>query len=296
MEPNELKKIIEQVVLRLQSDEGPPCGIGKGQEGIPLEVSGRHVHLTREAVETLFGPGSRLDAKRPLSQPGQFLSEQRVKLVTQKGSLENVAVLGPERSKIQCELSRSDCRELGIQAPVNLSGDLAGAGDVVLVGPAGVVEARGSVIVAKAHIHLTPDQAATHRLQNDQRVSVRICSSRPVVLEDVVVRVSREYAPAMHIDHDEANACSFQEGAAIQVLAQAQASPCKPPGSVTLASKCKGQAVPETDLPKGVVTEALARSIVRDRATKELCFCKGTILTPSAKDVFLHADRTVKYV
>lgn len=283
MDQNEIRRIVEQIVLRMQNETvcSPCASHEKGD--IPLEVSARHVHLTREAVETLFGPGETLRSKRPLSQPGQFLSDQRVRLVTQKGSLDNVAVLGPERSKVQCELSLSDCRALGIQAPVNLSGNLAGAGDVILVGPAGVLEAKGSVIVAKAHIHLTPAAAESMGLHNDQQVSVRIRSDRPVVLEDVSVRVSCHYAPAMHIDHDEANACGCRPDTAIEILgASGKSIPVAAPEKQTL--------------PGGVITEALAVSLLRRSEEKEIRLRKGSVLTPSAKDVFLHGGKTVAFL
>ncbi len=283
MDQNEIRKIVEQVVLRMQREtDCSPCASHEKGE-IPLEVSARHVHLTREAAEILFGPGVTLQAQRPLSQPGQFLSVQRVRLVTQKGSLENVAVLGPERSKIQCELARSDCRALGIQAPVNLSGDLTGAGDVILVGPAGFLEAKGSVIVAKSHIHLTPAAAESRGLHNDQRVAVRIRSDRPLILEDVSVRVSCHYAPAMHIDHDEANACDCRPDTAIEILEAAGKS-------------FSGPRPEKQELPGGVITEALAVSILRRSEEKEIRLRKGSVLTPSAKDVFLHGGKTVAFL
>ncbi|MPM41524.1 Phosphate propanoyltransferase [bioreactor metagenome] len=141
-----------------------------------------------------------------------------MRLVTQKGVIDNVAVLGPERGEVQCELSLSDCRTLGITAPVNLSGDLTGAGDVVVIGPAGILDAKGCVIVAKAHIHLPPKEAAARGLENDRHVGVKIKSARPVTLEDVVIRVGDNFAPAMHIDFDEANACGYGEGMSVEIV------------------------------------------------------------------------------
>ncbi|MBQ1579846.1 MAG: hypothetical protein IIZ86_01780, partial [Firmicutes bacterium] len=146
----------------------------------PVEVSARHVHLTREAVELLFGPGHQLGKKKMLSQPGEFLSEERVKLVTPKGQIDNVAVLGPERKAVQVELSATDAKSLGLKAPVNLSGDLTGAADVVIIGPAGILKADGSVIIAKAHLHLTPADAQHYGLSDGQIISVCIDSPRPI--------------------------------------------------------------------------------------------------------------------
>ena len=179
---------------------------------IPVEVSARHVHLTKEDVEILFGPGHTLTRKRDLSQPGEFLSEERLKLVTAKGEMSNVAVLGPERKATQVELSMTDARSLGIKAPVNLSGDLTGAGDVVLIGPCGVLEAKGSVIVARAHIHMTPEDAKIYGVHDGQRVSLRVETERGVTFDHILIRVSPKFALAAHVDFDEANAAgSFGE-------------------------------------------------------------------------------------
>ena len=197
MNENEVRSIVEKVLCQLQG----------GKKPIPMEASARHVHLTTEAVELLFGKGTRLTKKRDLSQPGEFLSEQRLKLVTAKGELVNVAVLGPERKAVQVELSMTDCRTLGINGPVNLSGDLSGAGDVLLVSPNGCLDAKGSVIVAQNHIHMTPADAAEYGVKDGQSVKVRANTARPVTFENVIIRVSEKFALAMHIDFDEANAC-----------------------------------------------------------------------------------------
>lgn len=220
MNENEIREIVGRVLSRYAETQGgpsePTCS-GEGRD-IPLEVSARHVHLNQKAVAKLFGPGAALTPKRMLSQPGEFLSEQRVKLVSQKGSIENVAVLGPERSAVQCELSKTDCRQLSIEAPVNLSGDLSGAGDVLIIGPAGALAAKGSVIVAKAHVHLPPAEAAVRGISNGDRVRVSIPSGRPVTLDDVVVRVEESYRPAVHIDFDEANACACGDGVTVRIV------------------------------------------------------------------------------
>ena len=185
MTQQEIQSIVAQVVTRcLQKQEGPQQMCAVWNE-IPAEASARHVHLTRESVEALFGKGAALTKRRDLSQKGEFLSEQRVRVVTPKGELSNVAVLGPERSAVQVELSRSDCRVLGIQAPVRLSGNLSGAADVYLIGPNGMVQADGSAIVAKAHIHLPPDEAVRRGLHDGQLVSVRMESSRPLTFEGI---------------------------------------------------------------------------------------------------------------
>ena len=188
-------------------------GVGKTvarQEGkpVPVEVSARHVHLTTEALETLFGKGYQLTRKRDLSQPGEFLAGERVKLVTRKGEMDNVAILGPVRKQVQVELSLTDARSLGLNVPVNLSGNLTGGADVVIVGPNGIVEAKGAAIAARAHVHMTPGDAREYQVQDGQEVSIRLNTDRPVTLDGVVVRVRDDFKLAVHVDYDEANAAS----------------------------------------------------------------------------------------
>lgn len=180
---------------------------GKGKE-VPLEVSARHVHLTTEALEALFGKGYQLTHRKDLSQPGQFASNERVSIVTEKGQIDRVSVLGPVRQHVQVELSKTDAVSLGLSAPVRLSGDLAGAPDVKLVGPAGTYIAKESAIIAMAHVHMTPEDAARYRVRNGDIVSIAIDSERPVTLDRVIVRVDspQKAALAVHIDFDEANA------------------------------------------------------------------------------------------
>lgn len=213
----EIQQIVRSVIdkMDMRLTEEPETS---GEKEIVLEASARHVHLTKEAVESLFGKGALLKKKKDLSQPGEFLSEQRVRLVTSKGTIENVAVLGPERKSVQVELSATDCRALGVRAPVNLSGDLSGAGDVHIVGDSGLYDARSSVIIAKNHIHMTPDDAERFGVSDSQSVRVRVSSCRPVTFDDVTVRVNSNFALAMHIDFDEANACMLGKDSSAKIL------------------------------------------------------------------------------
>lgn len=201
MNENEIREIVGKVLASIGTCSAP----------VPIESSARHVHLTTEAVELLFGKGARLTKKRDLSQPGEFLSEQRLKLVTAKGEIANVAVLGPERKAVQVELSMTDCRQLGIKAPVNLSGDLNKAGSVYLVSENAVYDAKNSVIVAQNHIHMTPDDAQKYGVKDGQCVHVRANTARPVTFDNVIIRVNPNFALAMHIDFDEANACCLEK-------------------------------------------------------------------------------------
>ena len=178
---------------------------------ILVETSARHIHLTREAVDTLFGAGHQLTVKKMLSQPGQFACEEKVEVVGPKSSLK-MSVLGPERKDCQVEISLTDARTIGVTAPVRESGDIAGSGACKLVGPCGEVELSEGVIAAKRHIHLTPEAAADLGVEDKQIVSVKLNTQRALVFGDVVVRVSPKFAPAMHIDTDESNAaCAFGE-------------------------------------------------------------------------------------
>lgn len=173
---------------------------------VEVEVSARHVHLTREHLEVLFGKGAELTPKRPLSQPGQFLSEERVTLIGPKGRKERTAILGPIRPATQVELSKSDCVELGVKAPVRESGDVAGSGSITIEGPCGSLTIDEGVIIAHNHVHLTPEVAQIMGVTDKQRVAVEVFSDRPVTFRDVIIRVSEKFSCRMHIDFDEANA------------------------------------------------------------------------------------------
>ena len=175
-----------------------------------VETSARHVHLTAEHIEILFGKGAALTHKKDLSQPGQFACEERGTLVGPKKSIPNVIILGPARPATQVEVSLSDARTLGVDAPVRESGDIAGSAGCKIVGPCGEVEIAEGVIAAKRHIHFTPADAEAFGVADKQIVKVKIDSARSLVFDDVVVRVSEKFAAAMHIDTDEANAaCAF---------------------------------------------------------------------------------------
>lgn len=178
-----------------------------------VETSARHVHVTQEHLEILFGKGAKLTHKKDLSQPGQFACEERVTIVGPKKEMPNVSILGPVRPETQVELSATDARSLGIAAPVRESGDVAGSGACKIIGPKGEVEISQGVIIAKRHIHLTPETAAERDVKDKDIVWVRIdTDGRKAILGDVVVRVSEKYAPAMHIDTDESNAVSAYNG------------------------------------------------------------------------------------
>lgn len=174
---------------------------------IPIETSARHIHLCREDFDVLFGPGGELTYKADLSQPGQYVCEERLTVQGPRGTFENVAVLGPFRRETQVEISMTDSRKLGIPGMIRQSGDTDGTPGCTLIGPAGSLELDHGVIVAKRHIHMTPVQAIQLNVKDNDEVFVIMESyERSLIFADVVVRVSPDFALAMHVDTDEANA------------------------------------------------------------------------------------------
>ena len=181
-----------------------------GRLFIELEASGRHVHITREQAQTLFG--HELTPQRPLSQPGQYLAKERVTVQGPKGKLYNVAVLGPARKEAQVEISLTDGKTLGIRPPIRQSGDVANTPGAILTGETGTVALKQGVIAAQRHLHLTPDSAARFGVADKQVVRLQTFSARPLIFEDVIVRVSSAFADRAHLDYDEANACGMSPG------------------------------------------------------------------------------------
>ena len=178
-----------------------------------IETSARHVHLDREAMDVLFGKDAELTHKKDLSQPGQYASEERVTVVGPKREIASVTVIGPLRSRTQVELSATDARNLGIAAPLRESGDVEGSAGCKLIGPEGELTIREGVIVAKRHLHMTPEDAAALGVEDGEMVWV-LCRSaeRPTILGDMKCRVSEQYRLAMHVDTDEANAIGMAAG------------------------------------------------------------------------------------
>jgi propanediol utilization protein len=181
-----------------------------GRLFIPIEASGRHVHLTKEQALTLFGHS--LTPKKPLSQPGQFAAQERLTIRGPKGEFQNVAVLGPERKSAQVEISLTDGRTLGITPPIRPSGDTSGTPGITLIGPKGTVELTQGVVVAQRHIHLSPEEGRRFSVTDGQIVKLQTFTSRPVVFENVQVRIHPDFRGAVHLDYDEANACGFTPG------------------------------------------------------------------------------------
>lgn len=194
--------IVNEVVKRLQNED----------EGILVEASGRHVHLSKESVEILFGKGYKLTKKRELSQPGQYLCDEKVMIIGPKGTIQNISVLGPEREETQIELSKTDAVSIGVKAPVKMSGDIENSGSVIIATQNAAIKLDKGVIVAKRHIHITPEDAKKYGVSNNEEVSVKVAGERGVIFTNVAVRVSSKFETVVHLDYDEANACGFVKG------------------------------------------------------------------------------------
>ncbi|WP_026892093.1 phosphate propanoyltransferase [Lacrimispora aerotolerans] len=179
---------------------------------VPVGISARHVHLTREHVEKLFGTGYQLTPYKALSQPGQFACKEQIAVCGPLGDLSKVRILGPERKESQVEVALSDCRKLGIRPPVRTSGDLKGTPSVLLKGPKGEVLLEEGTIIADRHIHMTPEDAKWFGVRDGERVSVFVKGPRGGVLDQVLIRITGESRLDFHVDIDDANAFQLEQG------------------------------------------------------------------------------------
>ena len=178
---------------------------------IPVEASGRHIHLSRADADILFGAGYQFTKVKDLSQPGQYACKERVTVTGPKGSIHNVIVLGPERKQSQMEVSLTDALALGVKAPVRQSGDVKGSPGITVTNGSRSVTLSEGIIVAKRHVHMTPEDAQRFNVKDGEVVKVKVSGSRPVIFEDTVIRVSKDFRTYMHIDYDEANACGYNK-------------------------------------------------------------------------------------
>ena len=185
---------------------------------VPVGISNRHIHLSQQDLETLFGPGYELTVRGPLSQTGQFAAEETVTFEGPKSSISNVRILGPTRKETQIEISRTDSFALGLKPPVRDSGLLDGSPGVTVIGPKGRVTLDKGVILAQRHIHMNEEDAARFGVKDKEMVSVRVGGERGVVFENVLVRVRSDFVLEMHIDTDEANAAILSNGELVEVF------------------------------------------------------------------------------
>lgn len=190
-----------------------------GDLKIPVGVSGRHIHVTREHLDILYGKGYSLHPIKDLSQPGQFAAQETVDLVGEKGSFKNVRILGPERKKTQIEVALTDAIKLGIKPPVRDSGDIADSPGLTIVGPNGSVKIDEGVIAAMRHIHMTPKDAERFGVTDKQIVKVLLRGERSLIFDQVLIRISDQFKLEMHIDTDEGNAAMASTGDMVEIIA-----------------------------------------------------------------------------
>ncbi len=262
---------------------------------VPAEASGRHVHLSQEDVEKLFGYGYQLTPKKSLSQPGQYLAEERVTLIGPKGTFQNVAVLGPPRGHTQVEVSATDARQIGLNPPVALSGDLSRAGDMLIASKDAFLMAEQSLIIARNHVHMSPEEAASVGLHDGDLVDVRMCTSRPMTFHNVVVRSGSGHKLALHIDFDEANACGFTPGSEAVILGTCEGAAVANAGMPAFSEPSYESNSPEEQtgpgdvlVSTGFLTEVQVRDAVAAGASA-IVVSERTVVSPLAKDL-LHRN------
>ncbi|MGH4139740.1 ethanolamine utilization phosphate acetyltransferase EutD [Clostridium sp.] len=202
-----IEYIVEEVIKRVNE-----------KLRITVEASGRHVHLSRESINLLFGKGYKLTKAKDLSQPGQYSCNERVSITGPKGTIKNVIVLGPERSKTQVEISKTDALILGVKAPIRESGKLEGSAGITITTENASLTIKEGLIVAKRHIHLTPEDAKIFKVCDKELVKAQVSGERPLIFDDVVIRVDKEYKTTMHIDYDEANACGYIKSSTARIM------------------------------------------------------------------------------
>lgn len=215
---NEILELFLKAVESVKSSESEVYTEDAKKGLVPVGISNRHVHLTEEAVDVLFGKDYRLERIKNLSQPGQFACKECVTLCGPGGVIEKVRVLGPTRPENQVEILAGDMFKLGVQAPMRQSGDLAGSGGVIMVGPKGSIQIREGVIVAQRHIHMNPEEARAYGVHDGQIVRLAVDGPRAGIMDNVVVRANNKGALECHIDTEEANAYCINPKTKIMII------------------------------------------------------------------------------
>lgn len=281
-----IRQVVEKVLAAYDgASTGSVCPI-------PAEASGRHAHLSQKHVEALFGTGYVLRKKKDISQPGQYLCEERVTLVGPKGRLDNVAVLGPVRKETQVEISLTDGKALGIDAPVRMSGDLAGAADVFLMSGSSLIKAENAVIAARNHLHMTIKDAERFQVKNGELVQVVMNTKRPLVFQNVMVRADDNGALGFHMDYDEANACGFQKGDTAMLMKSGEPASC-------LSKEAKAPSAKTESKVETIEAKLISESDIRtlhQRHVSTVQVKKGSLVTPLARDLAREKHMTIHIV
>jgi len=277
MDQQLIEKIVGEVLGQLSKvDNEPKQAPALPANTIPIAVSARHVHLSQEHVEILFGKGYTLTKKSDLSQPNQFAANETVVIAGSRGSIERVRVLGPARSLTQAEVSWTDAMKLGVKPPLRESGNIAGSGAFTLIGTKASLYLEEGLIIAQAHIHMQPQDAMQLGVQDGDYVTVEAAGIRPIAYQRVKIRVSERYRLEMHIDTDEANAGLITQGAVGYVIRPGEAA----------QSIVVEQRTPEVVVNKqcNFTKKLLSNDDVRDIEAPEIIVEKGTIITALARD------------
>ncbi|AUS86186.1 phosphate propanoyltransferase [Lysinibacillus sp. HST-98] len=284
MQENLVQKIVEEVLQQVLKNQSSPPHDGK----IPIGVSARHVHLAQAEVEQLFGENYQLTPKFELSQPGQFAAEETVVIAGPKGSIERVRILGPARSLSQVEVSWTDAMKLGLKPPLRISGDIQGSSPVTLIGPKGSVVLNEGLIIAQAHIHMSPADSARFQVVDGQSVQIKVEGIRPIILSNVVIRVSERYRLEMHIDTDEANAGLIQQGTLAEIVHHQVSEPM-------ITVKEQSPVVQKVEQPSvyHYDKKLLSQIEVLDIDAQEIVVPKKTIVTALAYDKLRELNKTL---
>lgn len=284
MQEKLVQKIVEEVLQQVLKNQSSPPHDGK----IPIGVSARHVHLAQAEVEQLFGENYQLTPKFELSQPGQFAAEETVVIAGPKGSIERVRILGPARSLSQVEVSWTDAMKLGIKPPLRISGDIQGSSPVTLIGPKGSVVLNEGLIIAQAHIHMSPEDSAKFNVMDGQSVQIKVEGIRPIILSNVVIRVSERYRLEMHIDTDEANAGLIQQGTVAEIVQhQVNEQPIPVKEQSPVVAKVEKPAIYHYD------KKLLSQLEVLEIEAQEIVVPKKTIVTALAYDKLRELNKTL---
>lgn len=311
MDEKTIKKIITQVIAdynkEIMTDKKnsfiteTKC---RQEEPVPVETSARHVHLSQKDVDRLFGVGYTLTKKKEISQPGQYLCEERVRLIGPKGTIDRVAVLGPTREHTQIEISLTDNKLFGIEAPIRISGDLENSASLFVQANDKMVCACESVIVAQNHLHLSFEEAQSYNLKDGQKIKIKMDTIRPITFDDVIVRVSKKAKLSFHIDYDEGNACGLVSGNLGYICRENDCSIHMTDRCVTNAqyygSYVANELNPtfcekEIKIDGKLLTESMLYNALKEDANNIL-IDKKTIITPLAHDYVKNHNMKIRFI
>lgn len=260
-----IKQIVYKVMSKLKGNEVASIH----PQSIPIGISNRHVHLSRQDLDVLFGSGYELNVSHKISQTGQYAAKETVNLAGPKGCIEKVRILGPVRKQTQVEIMRGDKYKLGVNPPVRDSGDLKGSGAITIIGPCGSVHIDEGLIISQRHVHMSPTDAAAYGLLDGEIVQVKAGTNRGITFDQVLVRVREDFVLELHLDVDEANASGVENGEEAFLINMQSNMQSKP-------------SVRSDIIALSLVTEESVRQAWKEK--KALYLKKGSITTPLAKD------------